>query len=130
MAVFCALLATCLLLRFGNAWALLPLLWLPWGVYASRQRAQREGYAVDERLVAVRGGWWSRWWRFAEIDKLQALRLERSPIDRRFGTATLRLDTAGASARVPLRLRFLPESEAEALYRQLGRKLASQRMRW
>ncbi|MEO6102685.1 MAG: PH domain-containing protein, partial [Pseudoxanthomonas sp.] len=74
---------------------------------------------------------WSRWWRFAEIDKLQALRLERSPIDRRFGTATLRLDTAGAGAQTPpLRLRFLPELEAEALYRQLGKKLARQRLRW
>ena len=125
------LVAAGLLLHFGNAWALLPLLWLPWGAYASRQRARREGYAVDERLVAVRSGWWSRWWRFAEIDKLQALRLERSPIDRRFGTATLRLDTAGAgSLAPPLRLRFLPELEAEALYRQLGRKLARQRLRW
>ena len=86
---------------------------------------------MDERLVAVRSGWWSRWWRFAEIDKLQALRLERSPIDRRCGTATLWLDTAGASARIPpLRLRFLPADEAEALYHQLGRRLARHRLRW
>ena len=131
MAIFCALLAAGLSLRSGSPWALLPLLWLPWGAYASRQRARREGYAVDERLVAVRSGWWSRWWRFAEIDKLQALRLERSPIDRRFGTATLWLDTAGAGARTPpLRLRFLPELEAEALYRQLERRLARHRLRW
>ena len=131
MAILCVLLATGLLLRFANAWALLPLLWLPWGAYASRQRARCEGYAVDERLVAVRSGWWSRWWRFAEIDKLQALRLERSPIDRRCGTATLWLDTAGASARTPpLRLRFLPAHEAEALYHQLGRRLARHRLRW
>ena len=131
MAILCALLTAGLLLRFANAWALLPLLWLPWSAYASRQRARREGYAVDERLVTVRSGWWSRWWRFAEIDKLQALRLERSPIDRRFGTATLWLDTAGASARIPpLRLRFLPADEAEALYHQLGRRLARHRLRW
>lgn len=130
-AIFCVLLAGGLLLRLGSAWALLPLLWLPWGVYASRQRARREGYAVDEYLVAVRSGWWSRWWRFAEIDKLQALRLERSPIDRRFGTATLRLDTAGAGGLAPpLRIRFLPQNEARALYARLADSLARKRLRW
>ena len=124
MAILCVLLAGGLLLRFGNAWALLPLLWLPWGAYASRQRARREGYVVDERLVAVRSGWWSRWWRFAEIDKLQALRLHRSPIDRRFGTATLYLDASGASAMTPaLRLRFVPEADAIAIYHSLGRRM-------
>ena len=86
---------------------------------------------MDEYLVAVRSGWWSRWWRFAEIDKLQALRLERSPIDRRFGTATLRLDTAGAgSLAPPLRIRFLPQNEARALYARLADSLARKRLRW
>jgi putative membrane protein len=131
MAVFCVLLATGLLLRLGNAWALLPLLWLPWGAHAARQRARREGYAVDERLVAVRSGWWSRWWRFAEVDKLQALRLTRSPVDRRLGTATLWLDTAGAGGSSPtLRIRFLPEANAQSLYRQLAATLARRRLRW
>ncbi|MGH8061653.1 MAG: PH domain-containing protein [Pseudoxanthomonas sp.] len=131
MAILCVLLAVGLLLRFTDAWALLPLLWLPWGFHASRQRARREGYAVDERLVVVRSGWWSRYWRFAEIDKLQALRLTRSPLDRRCGTASLWLDTAGASALAPaLRIRFLPEAEARALYAQLGHALARQRLRW
>ncbi|RYZ70296.1 MAG: PH domain-containing protein, partial [Lysobacteraceae bacterium] len=92
---------------------------------------RRAAYAVDERLVAVRGGWWSRYWRFAEIDKLQALRLVRSPIDRRLGTASLWLDTAGASGFAPpLHLRFLPEAEAQALYQQLGTALARRKLRW
>ena len=131
MAIFCALLAAGLSLRSGSPWALLPLLWLPWGAYASRQRARREGYAVDERLVAVRSGWWSRWWRFAEIDKLQALRLQRSPLDRWLGTASLWMDTAGAGGMSPpLRIRYLPMEEARALYAQLGRTLAARRLRW
>ncbi|NDK39810.1 hypothetical protein DT603_13275 [Pseudoxanthomonas gei] len=114
-----------------HAWGLLPLLWLPWSAYASRQQARRAAYAVDERLVAIRGGWWSRYWRFAEIDKLQALRLVRSPIDRRMGTASLWLDTAGASGLAPsLQLRFLPEADARALYRQLSSALARRRLRW
>lgn len=114
-----------------GAWGALPLLWLPWSAFASWQQARRLAYAVDARLVSVRGGWWTRWWRFAEIDKLQALRLGRTPLDRACGTASLWLDTAGATGNAPpLRIRFLPQAQAEALYRQLGRALAQRRLRW
>ena len=117
--------------RIGGPWSLVPLLWLPWSAYAARQQARRMAYAVDEQIVAVRGGWWSRYWRFAEIDKLQALRLVRSPIDRRLGTASLWMDTAGASGMAPpLQIRFLPYEQASALYRRLGHALARRRMRW
>ena len=40
---------------------------------------------MDDSLVAVREGWWSRSWRFAELGKLQAVELRQSPLDRRFG---------------------------------------------
>ena len=73
----------------------------------------------------------ARWWRFAEIDKLQALRLSRSPLDRRCGTATLWLDTAGAnSLEPPLRIRFLPVDEAQALLAELGARLARRKLQW
>ncbi|WIH05493.1 PH domain-containing protein [Xanthomonas translucens pv. graminis] len=115
---------------FG-AWAALSLLWLPWSAFKAWRHAQRMGYALDDRYVAVRGGWWRRWWRLAEIDKLQALRLTRSPLDRRCGTATLWLDTAGARhGEPPLRVRLLPEPEARAVYLQLSRALARRRLRW
>ncbi|WP_454832464.1 PH domain-containing protein [Pseudoxanthomonas wuyuanensis] len=129
-AVVVVLLAGVLTWHFGT-WGLLALAWLPWSVYESRQHARRAGYALDTQLIAVRGGWWARYWRFAEIDKLQALRLSRSPIDRRCGTASLWLDTAGATGMAPpLRIRFLPEAEARALYEQLSRALARRRLRW
>ncbi len=112
-------------------WALLVLAWLPWSLFASSRQIRRMGYAVDARRIVVRGGWWTRWWRFAELDKLQALQLVRSPLDRLTGTASLWLDTAGATGGgPPLRLRFLPLAEAEALYRQLGRSLARRRLAW
>ncbi|MBN6150212.1 PH domain-containing protein [Xanthomonas sp. AmX2] len=116
--------------NFG-AWGALPLLLLPWSALQARQQARRMAYALDAHYLVVRGGWWTRWWRLAELDKLQALQLIRSPLDRRCGTATLRLDTAGASASAPpLRLRFLPVAEAQALYLQLGHALARRRLRW
>ena len=124
------LLAAALAWNFGPP-GLLVLLWLPWSAYAAWRQAGYMAWVVDERLVAVRGGWWSRWWRFAEVDKLQALRLQRSPLDRWLGTATLWLDTAGAGAMAPpLRIRFLPVDQARALLAGLGVTLARRRLRW
>lgn len=115
--------------EFG-AWGLLPLLWLPWSALKAHRQVARMGYSIDPRRVAIRGGWWNRWWRVAELDKLQALRLDRSPLDHHFGTATLTLDTAGASGSPPLRLRFLDEARARELMEQLGREMARRRLRW
>ena len=124
------LLAAALAWNFGPP-GLLVLLWLPWSAYAAWRQAGYMAWVVDERLVAVRGGWWSRWWRFAEVDKLQALRLQRSPLDRWLGTATLWLDTAGAGAMAPpLRIRFLPVDQARALLAGLGVTLARRRLHW
>ena len=125
-----AALAVALVWRFG-AWGLLVLAWLPWSAFAAHRHLRHAGYALGPALVAVREGWWSRHWRFAEIDKLQALRLSRSPLDRRCGTATLWLDTAGAGPlSPPLRIRFLPEAAAQALYAQLAHALARRPLHW
>lgn len=126
-AVFACVLAAALCWRFGP-WGLAGLLWLPWAVFVARQHARRAGYAVEGQLVGARSGWWSRHWRFAELDKLQALELRQSPLDRRLGMATLWLDTAGASS--PLRMRYLPLGEARTLYARLGREVARRPMRW
>ena len=116
--------------RFG-AWGLAVLAWLPWSAFVAHRHLRHAGYALNARLVAVREGWWSRHWRFAEVDKLQALRLSRSPLDRRCGTATLWLDTAGAAPFAPpLRIRFLPVAEAAALHAQLARMLARRPLHW
>ena len=111
-------------------WGLLPLLWLPWSAFKSHRQVTRMAYNIDAQRVAVRGGWWNRWWRIAELDKLQALRLDRSPLDRRFGTATLTLDTAGALGAPALQLRFLEEQRARELMEQLGREMARRKLRW
>src|SRR5690606_9080985 len=101
----------------------------PWAALKARAQARRAAYAVGAELLAVREGWWNRHWRFAEIDKLQALQLTRSPLDRRCATATLWLDTAGARS-PPLRIRYLPEAEAQAFYRKLSHELARRPLRW
>jgi putative membrane protein len=118
-------------LKFGIWGAVLVCLWLPWAGYIAWQHARHAGYSVDARMVAVRGGWWTRTWRFAEIGKLQAIRFSQSPLDRMLGTATLLLDTAGGSAvGDPLRLRYIPTAEARTLDARLADAIAHSTMRW
>ena len=114
----------------GHPGGALILLWLPWSAFRAHRQMARIGYHLDDQYVAVRGGWWQRWWRFAELDKLQSLRLSRSPLDRLLGTASVWLDTAGANGSIALCLRYLPEAEARAVYAQLGQALATRRLHW
>ena len=112
-----------LAVRFGP-WGALALLGVPWAAFAARRWAAQAGYAEGGGLVAVREGWLDRHWRFAETGKVQGLRLSRSPLDRRFGMASLLFDTAGAGAgATPLRVRYLPEAEARDLYARLAATL-------
>ncbi|MGY0561596.1 PH domain-containing protein [Luteimonas sp. A277] len=128
--VFAMVACTALCWRFG-AWGLLALAWIPWSVFVARQHARRAGYCLHDELLAVREGWWSRHWRFAEVGKLQALQLRQGLLDRCLGMASLWLDTAGAGAlSPPLRIRYLPEAEARALLQQLGPEVARRPLRW
>ena len=122
--------AALLAARFGPA-GLWLLALLPVWIVRARLLARAARYAVTDRVVAIRWGWLDRRWRFAEIRKLQALRLTASPFDRRHGMANLWLDTAGAGASdLPLRLRFLPEPDARALLDAIAARLAATRLRW
>lgn len=125
------LLAAALLGWRWGAVGLFGLLWIPWALLVAHRNGQRAGYAINDELVAVREGWWSRHWRFAEIDKLQVLRLRRSPLDRRTGMASLWLDTAGAgSFAPPLRIRFMSLDQASALQARLSVDIARRPLRW
>lgn len=123
------LLAAGLYWRWG-AGGLAVLAWVPLALWTARLQMARIGWHLDDRLVAVRGGWWRRWWRWAELDKVQGLQLRRSPLDRVLGTASLRLDTAGAHGDVALQIDFLPAAQARALLDQLADALARRRLHW
>lgn len=126
-----SVLGTIALLKFGLLGLVFVVLWVPWVAYIAWQHATHAGYAIDERMIATRRGWWTREWRFAEISKLQAIRFGQSPLERRLGMATLLLDTAGGNALAePLRLRFLPEAEARALQARLAHEIARNTLRW
>jgi putative membrane protein len=125
-ALFWGALAAAAAWRFGAAGAVL-LLGVPWAAYAARRWVEHAGYSVGGGLVVVREGWLDRHWRFAEVPKVQAVRLSQGPLDRRCGTASLLLDTAGASpGSAPVRLRYLPLADARALQQALSRAISGE----
>ena len=112
-----ALVATGVVTWQQGPWGLAALLLLPLLLLRARIWAHHAGYSEEGGLIAVREGWLDKHWRFAEIRKLQSLSLSQSPFDRRHGMATLLMDTAGASPfEPPLRIRYLPLAEAQALH--------------
>ena len=128
--LFALLLAGVLAWRFG-AWGALGLLWLPWALLRARRVADNSGWACNGRIVAVRSGWFSKSWRFAEIGKLQVIQRRQSPLDRRWGMGKLLLDTCGANAMgPPLELRHVPAPLIDALAERLGAQVAATRLQW
>ncbi len=118
-------------LRFGPWALLLPVLLLPLAVLRARGLAKRCGWVLSDRVLAWRSGWLDRHVSFAEVHRLQGLRLSQSPFDRRHGMATLYADTAGSSPFThQLELRYLPEAEARALFAELSRRIARRRLQW
>lgn len=118
-------------LRFG-LWGLgVPALLLPLAVVRAHLLARRCGWVLTDRVLAWRSGWLDRRLSFAEVHRLQGLRLSQSPFDRRHRMATLYADTAGSSPFThPLELRYLPEAEARALFAELSRRIARRKLQW
>jgi putative membrane protein len=123
------LLAAAAYWRWGS-WGLIVLAWLPVALLVAHRQMARMGWYLDDHYVAVRGGWWKRWWRWAELDKVQGLRLQRSPLDKLLGTSSLQLDTAGAHGDVALTLHYLPQAQAQHVMEQLAAALARRKLRW
>ncbi len=97
------------------ALALLPLVYV-----RARVWARYSGWALGDGLVAFRQGWLDRHWRFAEARKLHVIELRQTPFDRRYGMASLHLDTIGASPLgLELAIPFLALADAEALATRL-----------
>jgi putative membrane protein len=98
--------------------------WLAW------KQAGYAGYAFDGDVIAVRDGYWFKRWRIARLDRLQALALSRSPMDRLFGTSTLQLDIPSNQAWArAFSIRFLPERDASHLFDRIGSLLPKKKLR-
>ena len=110
---------------FYSFYAALILLLIPILLLRAKVWSAHAAFAHTEHLIAVREGWLSREWRFAEISKLQGLSLREGILDRRFGMASLYLDTAGAQAMSSaFRIPYLPRGQANILMAQLSTKIS------
>jgi putative membrane protein len=126
-----AVITLLLCLRLGPQGLFAPLLLVPLAVWRARLLARRCGYVLTDRVLAWRSGWLDRTVSFAEVHRLQGLRLTQSPFDRRQRMASLYADTAGASPFThALHLRHLPEAEARELFAQISARIARQKLRW
>lgn len=110
---------------FYSVYAALIFLLIPVLLLRAKVWSAHAAFAHTEHLIAVREGWLSREWHFAEINKLQGLSLREGILDRRYGMASLYLDTAGAQAMSSaFRIPYLSREQANILMAQLSTKIS------
>jgi len=127
-AVVCALAAAIL---FGANWriaALWPLALLPLVYFISVANYRNLGYTLSGRYFCARRGWAGRSTHVVPIDKIQAVEVRQSPLDRRLGLATLSVDTAGqAYTGEGPRINNLPIDEAREIAGALAHRASATR---
>jgi putative membrane protein len=94
---------------------------------------QRFTFSFDGEVVRVDEGVLSRNHRALDVARIQQVELDRGAVQRLFGLAALRIETAGSSSEVEVELRVLPEPDAQALREAVrasrARALAASRQR-
>jgi membrane protein YdbS with pleckstrin-like domain len=90
--------------------AIVTVIGLGWPVVSVRRKA----YAVRERDLLYRSGVFWRSLGAVPFNRIQHVETESTPLDRRFGLATLKLYTAGGTAG-DLKIHGLPAEDAERL---------------
>ncbi len=112
-------------------WAFLAL--LPLALVAdalARTRARRLGYAVTDRAILLRDGVLTHVRNAVRFSKIQSVSLTRTPFDRRHGTATLHVDTAGAADFLSFAIPYVELRVARRLMNRLRREASAVAFRW
>ena len=110
---------------FAAATLILPLAW-----WAARREGAFRAHCLEANHFWFRSGAFQRKTSAVPLDRLQSVETIRTPLDRHHGTASLRLDTAGAGpAGHVVFVRYLDRALAERLRQDLGRE-AARRPRW
>lgn len=93
-----------------------PVAWLRAHLYV-----KYTAWALLPDALLFRHGWLTRRHTIAPRNRVQSTSLESSPFDRRWGMASVLVDTAGASAGRRIRIRYLDAASAQTLARALYR---------
>ncbi|MGE3182371.1 MAG: PH domain-containing protein, partial [Phycisphaerae bacterium] len=105
-------------LFYNKLWWIGVPVWLVISVGLAYARYRAMGYVDDPAFVASRYGILTREIRVLPRAKIQHVKLEANPFQRRQGLATLHIATAGANSDVPII--DLPRDDAEALLERLS----------
>ncbi len=76
-------------------------------------------YALDQRQLYVRSGWWRRKFTILPLRKIQTIDVSQSPLDHPLDLATVSIGIAGGSATAPLRIIDIPYRSAMELRTRL-----------
>jgi putative membrane protein len=111
--------------------ALWPLLCLPI-IYLINVLSYRSlGYAMGDRYFRTRQGWLGRSTQIVPINKIQAVEVSQTPIDRRLDLATISVDTAGqAFTGGGPHVSHLPITEARTIAATLAHKAGTTDYKW
>ncbi|HEV3484649.1 MAG TPA: PH domain-containing protein, partial [Vicinamibacterales bacterium] len=127
-----ATLVSCALVALLEWWTL--ALWIAlcgWAIVASRGYVASLEWTITDEAIGFRSGWVWRYLTVAPLAKAQAVSLRQSPFDRRYGMATLLVDTAGGhDAPHRIEIPFLPYDTAFALRERISRTAAATAFRW
>lgn len=93
-----------------------PIAWLHAHLYV-----KYTAWALLPDALLFRHGWLTRRLTIAPRNRVQSTSLESSPFDRRWGMASVLVDTAGVSAGRRIRIRYLDAPSAQMLARALYR---------
>jgi putative membrane protein len=128
---FCSITAVALFAYYGKLFALWPLALLPLVYLISLARYRSLGYAMDKLYLRTRRGWLGRSTHIVPINKIQAVEIYQTPLDRRLNLATLNIDTAGqAYTGGGPHISNLPLADAQIIAAELAHKAAATRYKW
>lgn len=107
-------------------WALIALvLGGVWSWFSARGVARRYAYAVTEDAIAFRSGWINHRLSIVRMARVQSVKLDESFRDRRWGMASVGVDTAGsAGAGHRVQVPYLPRAVAEAVFARVRERAA------
>jgi putative membrane protein len=126
----------------GLSVGMLGVVWVePWGALAfalwpalltlELREARFLAWARSAGGIAFRSGAWRRVESYVRSARLQSVRVRSSPFDRRWGMATLSVDTAGAGpAAHAIRVPYLAREDAVAAARELTREAGAHGFEW
>ena len=99
-------------------------------IVATRRRVAQLAWVADADVVVFRSGWLWRQLTVARTNRIQAVALHQSPFDRRASMASVRVDTAGASAAHRVDIPYLDVTVAQPLHARLAALAAQTEFRW